>query len=147
MRSLGSWTFSTLWKICAILALCLFATVFVSEFGSAERDFKAFQKDAKLAVDPYVLKIWANPIISTNVNGVEIRNVDLPWSVRRIGYPGNVEARVLQFNGSNRLYIVWGGGFESWGLIVCSNHADLHDEANTRIVPWIPGLYFFRSKR
>jgi hypothetical protein len=115
----------------------------------AEKDFREFQKQAKKSLNPNELQNWAVPIIAQHDKGYRIPNEELPSSVRKIGQAGNVVGLVSEWAGTKPkvLIIYWGGGFGTWGLIVGErNYAGPREDSNSRVVPWSPGVYFFRGK-
>jgi hypothetical protein len=144
--------FRSLYRIGALLVLAFFLYVIFNIMfflpPNAKQRFTTFQKDAAQTIDPHTLRTWAIPIIATNGGAFAISNENLPWYVRCIGDPGNVRGVVFDSDGSKGLYIIWGGGFGNWGIIVCSSTQDvIHEDERMRIEPWIPGVYFFIDKK
>ena len=112
----------------------------------ADRDYQLFQIDAKNNINPTRLQDWALSVAKTNKDGYEMQAQDIPFWIRKIeiGHDPTGFLGTRSMDEGRTLFVVWGGGFGHWGLIIGDTNLAIHDDnSSINYVNWVPGVYFF----
>jgi hypothetical protein len=126
----------------------LFVALFLTSCGWGT-EFKAFQQQVKMGVNPQELQDWAAPMLDgRDATQHELKVEDLPSSVRKIGQSGPEMVFLENDPDSEKSCVVifWGGGFGHWGLMVGKKSFITSDAKTSAVVRWIDGVYFFHEK-
>ncbi len=104
-----------------------------------------FQISVKASADVGALQHWALSVLRTNDPGSL-------FYVDKIPGLNRVESQPISCGGSNEngkkmLALAWGGGFGHWGLIIGDSNAIVVSTETMDVIPWQPGIYFFRETK
>ena len=105
-----------------------------------------FAKQVKRNISATALRTWAtNYLAAASANSTN--NLSLPDSVIRISSEQQPRPELgHSVSGVLFLQLVFGRGFEHWGLAVGSSDFVLYEGAERYVLEWEPGIYFWRDR-